>query len=62
MLAYVDPMSGAIILQLILAGIIGAAAFFRRSILAALRTLFRIKPSSGDAPPDSPDTSEPHAS
>ncbi|NQT40951.1 MAG: hypothetical protein HQ581_25895 [Planctomycetes bacterium] len=31
-LAYVDPASGTILLQLIVAGAIGLAAFFRRSI------------------------------
>ena len=53
--AYVDPMSGAIILQLIVAGAIGAIAFFRRSIGAAVRTLFRLKPKSGESAPDAPD-------
>lgn len=54
-LAYIDPMSGAIVLQLILAGIIGAIAFFRGSILAVIRTLLRIKPKGGEAPPNPPD-------
>ena len=45
-LAYIDPMSGAIILQVIVAGVIGCGAFFRRSIMATIRKLFR----RGDAP------------
>jgi hypothetical protein len=51
-------MSGAILLQLILAGVIGSLAFFRRSIWTAIRTLFRLKRSSEDS---SSDTPEPHA-
>jgi hypothetical protein len=43
-------MSGAIILQMILAGIIGGLAFFRRSIWAVVRTVFRIKRPREDAP------------
>ena len=31
-LAYIDPVSGAIVLQLIVAGALGTIAFFRRSI------------------------------
>ena len=39
-LAYVDPVSGAIIIQLLFAGAVGCVAFFRRSILGGLRILF----------------------
>lgn len=49
-LAYIDPMSGTIILQMILAGIIGGVAFFRRSIWAVVRTVFRTKRPREDAP------------
>ncbi len=47
-LAYIDPMSGAIVLQLIIAGIAGAAAYFRRSIWACVRLLCG-KAKSADA-------------
>ena len=36
-LTYIDPMSGTILLQVIVAGIIGGAAFFRRSIWRVVR-------------------------
>jgi len=32
-IAYIDPVSGSILLQVILAALVGTAAFFRRSIL-----------------------------
>ncbi|HNR94774.1 MAG TPA: hypothetical protein PKM67_10125 [Kiritimatiellia bacterium] len=31
-LAYIDPGSGALILQLLMAGIVGAGVYFRRAI------------------------------
>ncbi len=40
--AYIDPMSGAIILQVLIAGTIGCVAFFRRSIKAFLVKVFHI--------------------
>ncbi len=46
--AYIDPMSGAILLQVIIAGIIGTAAFFRRSIWRIIRFVFRKKRSDED--------------
>ena len=42
LLAYVDPVSGTIILQLIIAGAVGTVAFFRRSIGRALRSVARL--------------------
>lgn len=33
---YIDPMSGSIVLQVIIAGVIGGLAFFRRSWLRLL--------------------------
>jgi len=36
-------MSGAIIVQLIVAGAVGAVAFFRKSIWAVIRAVFRVK-------------------
>lgn len=38
--AYVDPASGMLLLQLIIAGAVGTVAFFRRSILGLFRGLF----------------------
>jgi len=37
---YIDPMSGAIVLQLILAALAGTAAFFRRAIWRCVRAVF----------------------
>ncbi len=55
-LAYIDPMSGAIILQVILAGAVGCAAFFRRAIWAAVRRLSGRKTRDESAPErDAPD-------
>ncbi|MFO7905249.1 MAG: hypothetical protein ACQESR_05980 [Planctomycetota bacterium] len=42
-LSYIDPMSGAVVLQLILAGLIATVAFFRRSIAGIFRKVFRMK-------------------
>ena len=39
--AYIDPVSGAIILQVILAGAVGLVTFFRRSVFGFVRKLFR---------------------
>lgn len=39
--AYIDPVSGAIILQVILAGAVGLVTFFRRSVLRFVRRVFR---------------------
>lgn len=49
-LAYIDPMSGAIVLQVIIGGIIGSVALFRRSI-----KLFIVKILRRDPPPVEPD-------
>ena len=38
-LAYIDPMSGTILLQVLIAGIMGGAALFRRSIWRMIRQL-----------------------
>jgi hypothetical protein len=48
--AYIDPMSGAIVFQLLLATCFGVVAFFRRGILGAFRSVLRFtKPK----PPES---------
>jgi hypothetical protein len=38
-LAYIDPASGTLILQAVLAAVIGGIAFFRRTIAGFLRRL-----------------------
>ena len=43
LLSYIDPMSGAILIQVITAGVIGCAAFFRRSIWRIVGFAFRSK-------------------
>ena len=48
-IAYIDPMSGAILLQVIVAGLVGAVAFFRRSIWQVLGRVFRKKNSDGES-------------
>ena len=39
-LAYIDPMSGAVVLQLIMAFVAGAAAFFRHTIFGGVKRIF----------------------
>lgn len=39
-LLYIDPVSGSIVLQALVAGVVGGVAFFRRSIARALRGFF----------------------
>ena len=39
-LAYIDPMSGAVVLQLIIAFVAGTAAFFRHTIFGGIKRLF----------------------
>ncbi len=43
--AYIDPMSGAILLQVIIAGFVGCVAFFRRSIGRVFGRVFGRKQS-----------------
>jgi len=45
--AYIDPFSGTILLQVIVAGVVGCVAFFRKTIWRAARFAFRLKPSGG---------------
>ena len=64
--AYIDPASGTILLQLIVAGLLGSAAFFRTSIARWLRLMMGRKsagePAASDARiPDDQDHDEaPH--
>ncbi len=37
--AYIDPGTGAILLQAVVAGLVGAVAFFRKSIWRTVRRL-----------------------
>jgi hypothetical protein len=52
-LAYIDPVSGSILIQTLVAAVAGGAAFFRKSIFA----LFK-RPG---APPSSPTATSPNA-
>ena len=46
-LAYIDPMSGAVVLQLIIAFVAGGAAFFRNTIFGGIKRIFtRQQPQS----------------
>lgn len=61
--AYIDPASGTILLQLIVAGLLGSAAFFRTSIARWLGLLAGRKsagePAASGAPiPDDQDHDE----
>ena len=38
-LAYIDPMSGAVVLQLIIAFVAGTAAFFRHTIFGGIKRI-----------------------
>lgn len=41
LLLYIDPMSGAVVLQLIIAFVVGVGAFFRTTILGGISGFFR---------------------
>jgi hypothetical protein len=53
-LAYIDPVSGSILIQTLVAAVAGGAAFFRKSIWA----LFK-RPSSSPSVPSVQDPSTP---
>lgn len=36
---YIDPVSGSIVLQAVVAGVVGSLAFFRRSIARVFRSI-----------------------
>lgn len=40
LLAYIDPMSGAIVLQLLVAFVAGTAAYFRHTVFGGIKRLF----------------------
>jgi hypothetical protein len=48
--AYIDPGSGSILLQLIIATLIGSLAYFRRIILAPVVRIIKGKRVSDDSP------------
>lgn len=56
--AYVDPGSGSLLLQAILAGILGVAFYFRQSVFRVLRFFRRDRPSAEELPPDNDRRSE----
>jgi hypothetical protein len=45
-LAYIDPGTGSLVLQMIIASVLGVAAFFRNSIARFFRLILRRKPSA----------------
>ncbi len=62
-LAYIDPGTGAIVLQILVAAILGIGVVFRRIFIAPFAALFgRSSKSEGTAgDPDSPDSPSPQA-
>jgi hypothetical protein len=50
--AYVDPGSGSLLLQAILAGFLGLVFFFRQSVARLLRLFRRSRPASEEPPSD----------
>lgn len=48
LLSYIDPMSGSILIQLIVAAVVGCLAMFRRTIWSVVSFVFRAKPSGDD--------------
>ena len=44
--SYIDPMSGSILLQVVIAAVIGCVAYFRRSVWQITCFVFRIKRSN----------------
>ncbi|MBN2473986.1 MAG: hypothetical protein JXB62_05230 [Pirellulales bacterium] len=47
--AYIDPVSGSILLQVMIAAVIGSVAFCYRSIWGFVRFIFRRKIPSDDS-------------
>ena len=57
--AYIDPVSGSILLQVIFAGVIGAFAYFFRPLVRIGLALLGRKPPPGDNHSPPPDHREP---
>ena len=49
--AYIDPVSGSILLQVILAGLVGTLGYFFRPILRIVRRVFGTPPQDPSPPP-----------
>ena len=47
--SYIDPVSGTVLLQLLIAGVIGCIAFCRQWIWKSLRIVLRTKGSRADS-------------
>lgn len=47
-LGYIDPATGALVLQVIVAAVLGAGFFFRRLLLSPFRLLFCRKRNATD--------------
>jgi hypothetical protein len=48
--AYIDPVSGSILLQVILAAVVGMIGYFFRPLLRIANRLFGVRPKQPDAP------------
>jgi hypothetical protein len=51
-LAYIDPATGTLIVQFLIAGVVGGIAFFRESIGRALGFFKRREPPDQDTTPN----------
>ena len=49
-LAYIDPVSGTLLLQLLIAGVVGTIAFFRRTVWGFVTRVVRRRPSTEETP------------
>lgn len=52
--SYIDPMSGTILLQLVIGALIGGVAFFHRSIRRVFRLVVRWKSSDKGSSEEKP--------
>jgi len=50
-LAYIDPVSGSILIQAIVAAVAGTVAFFRKSIWRVIRRFSGAEPPGPPTPP-----------
>jgi hypothetical protein len=50
LLGYIDPGSGSILLQVILAALLGSLTLLHRQVLRLVRAVFRRNPPAGDSP------------
>ena len=54
-LAYIDPVSGSILIQAIVAAVAGSMAFFRKSIWSVIRRFTGGEPPAPPTPPTDTD-------